>query len=161
MTIRGTQLSVRASILLVLANHGRLGSTAPCSAVHARETDHDEACRHHRVRDAQARATWRHALEQPHDGHGARDDPAHLASTWVAAASVTRFELSKDLRFVDKLPDVVGLYLNPPDQTVVFCVDEMNGMLAVDLTRPVLPLLRKVPEQQIRDYIRHGTMCNC
>jgi len=72
---------------------------------------------------------------------------------------VTRFKLSKDPRFVDKLRDVVGLYLNPPDKAVVFCVDEKSGIQALDRTRPVLPLMRKVPERQTHDYIRHGTTC--
>jgi hypothetical protein len=72
---------------------------------------------------------------------------------------VTRFKLSKDPRFVDTLRDVVGLYLNPPDKAVVFCVDEKSGIQALDRTRPVLPLLRKVPERQTHDYIRHGTTC--
>ena len=72
---------------------------------------------------------------------------------------VTRFELSKDPRFVDKLRAVVGLYLNPPDKAVVFCVDEKSGIQALDRTRPVLPLMRKVPERQTHDYIRHGTTC--
>ena len=72
---------------------------------------------------------------------------------------VTRFKLSKDPRFVDKLRDVVGLYLHPPDKAVVFCVDETSGIQALDRTRPVLPLLRKVPERQTHDYIRHGTTC--
>ena len=72
---------------------------------------------------------------------------------------VTRVKLSKDPRFVDKLRDVVGLYLNPPDKAVVFCVDEKSGMQALDRTRPVLPLMRKVPERQTHDYSRHGTTC--
>ena len=72
---------------------------------------------------------------------------------------VTPFKLSKDPRFVDKLRDVVGLYLNPADKAVVFCVDEKSGIQALDLTRPVLPLPRKVPERQTHDYIRHGTTC--
>ncbi len=53
---------------------------------------------------------------------------------------VTRFKLSKDPHFVDKLRDVVGLYLNPPEKAVVFCVDEKSGIQALDRTRPVLPL---------------------
>jgi homeodomain-containing protein len=72
---------------------------------------------------------------------------------------VTPFKLSKDPRFVDKLRDVVGLYLNPRDKAMVFCVDEKSGIQAPDLTRPVLPLPRKVPERQTHDYIRHGTTC--
>jgi len=72
---------------------------------------------------------------------------------------VTRFKLSKDLHFVDKLRDVVGLYLNPPEKAVVFCVDEKSGIQALDRTRPVLPLRPRIPERQTRDYIRHGTTC--
>src|ERR1700681_315200 len=72
---------------------------------------------------------------------------------------VTCFKWSKDPRFVDTLRAVVGLYLNPPDNAVVFCVDEKSGIQALDPTRPVLALLRKVPERQTHDYIRHGTTC--
>lgn len=72
---------------------------------------------------------------------------------------VTRFKLSKDPRFVDKLRDVVGLYLNPPDKAVVFCIDEKSGIQALDRTRPVLPLRPTIPERQTHDYIRHGTTC--
>jgi transposase len=72
---------------------------------------------------------------------------------------VTRFKLSKDPHFVDKLRDVVGLYLNPPKKAVVFCVDEKSGIQALDRTRPVLPLRPGVPERQTHDYIRHGTTC--
>jgi transposase len=72
---------------------------------------------------------------------------------------VTRFKLSKDPHFVAKLRDVVGLYLNPPEQAVVFCVDEKSGIQALDRTRPVLPLRPGVPERQTHDYIRHGTTC--
>src|SRR5712691_5848788 len=72
---------------------------------------------------------------------------------------VTRFKLSKDPHFVDKLRDVVGLYLRPPQQAVVFCVDEKSGIQALDRTRPVLPLRPRVPERQTHDYIRHGTTC--
>lgn len=72
---------------------------------------------------------------------------------------VTRFKLSKDPHFVDKLRDVVGLYLHPPDHAVVFCVDEKSGIQALDRTRPVLPLRAGVPERQTHDYIRHGTTC--
>lgn len=53
---------------------------------------------------------------------------------------VTRFKLSTDPHFVDKLRDVMGLYLHPPDHAVVFCVDEKSGIQALDRTQPVLPL---------------------
>ena len=53
---------------------------------------------------------------------------------------VARFKLSTDPHFVEKLRDIVGLYLNPPAKAVVFCVDEKSGIQALDRTRPVLPL---------------------
>ena len=64
---------------------------------------------------------------------------------------VTRFKLSKDPHFVDKLRDIVGLYLSPPEKAVVFCVDEKSGIQALDRTRPVLPLRPGVPERQTHD----------
>ena len=70
---------------------------------------------------------------------------------------VGRFKLSTDPQFVEKLRDVVGLYLNPPAKAVVVCVDEKSGIQALDRTRPVLPLRPGVPERQTHDYIRHGT----
>lgn len=70
---------------------------------------------------------------------------------------VGRFKLSTDPHFVEKLRDVVGLYLNPPAKAVVVCVDEKSGIQALDRTRPVLPLRPGVPERQTHDYIRHGT----
>ena len=70
---------------------------------------------------------------------------------------VGRFKLSTDPHFVEKLRDVVGLYLQPPAKAVVFCVDEKSGIQALDRTRPVLPLRPGVPERQTHDYIRHGT----
>ena len=70
---------------------------------------------------------------------------------------VGRFKLSTDPHFVEKLRDVVGLYVNPPAKAVVFCVDEKSGIQALDRTCPVLPLRPGVPERQTHDYVRHGT----
>ena len=67
------------------------------------------------------------------------------------------FKLSSDPFFVEKVRDIVGLYLNPPDHAVVLCVDEKSQVQALDRTRPVLPLRPGVPERQIHDYVRHGT----
>jgi transposase len=67
------------------------------------------------------------------------------------------FKLSSDPFFVEKVRDLVGLYLNPPDHAVVLCVDEKSQVQALDRTRPVLPLRPGVPERQTHDYIRHGT----
>jgi transposase len=67
------------------------------------------------------------------------------------------FKLSADPFFGEKVRDLVGLYLNPPDHAVVLCVDEKSQVQALDRTRPVLPLRPGVPERQTHDYIRHGT----
>lgn len=70
---------------------------------------------------------------------------------------VESFKLSKDPHFWEKLEDIVGLYLNPPQKALVFCVDEKSQIQALDRTRPILPLRPGVPERQTHDYIRNGT----
>ena len=70
---------------------------------------------------------------------------------------VETFKLSKDKKFFEKLEDVVGLYMNPPDKALVFCFDEKSQIQALDRTRPILPLAPGVPARQTHDYIRHGT----
>jgi transposase len=67
------------------------------------------------------------------------------------------FKLSPDPQFIDKVRDVVGLYLNPPDAAVVLCVDEKTSVQALDRTSPVLPLMPGVPERRTHDYKRNGT----
>jgi transposase len=66
------------------------------------------------------------------------------------------FKLSKDPLFVDKLFDVVGLYLNPPESAVVLCVDEKSQVQALARTSPVLPMMPGMPERRTHDYVRHG-----
>src|ERR1700687_824686 len=68
-----------------------------------------------------------------------------------------RWKLSKDPLFVDKLYDICGLYLNPPERAVVLCVDEKSQIQALDRTRPILPMLPGTPERATHDYKRHGT----
>jgi len=70
---------------------------------------------------------------------------------------IETFKLSKDKRFLEKLYDVVGLYLNPPDKAVVLCVDEKSQIQALDRTRPLLPLRPGLPARQTHDYKRNGT----
>lgn len=67
------------------------------------------------------------------------------------------FKLSPDPQFIDKVRDIVGLYLNPPDAAVVLCVDEKTQVQALDRTAPVLPLMPGVPERRTHDYVRNGT----
>jgi len=67
------------------------------------------------------------------------------------------FKLSRDPRFVEKMTDVVGLYLNPPDKSLVLCVDEKSQIQALDRTQPGLPLKKGRCGTMTHDYIRHGT----
>ena len=75
----------------------------------------------------------------------------------LAPHRVETFKLSKDPKFVDKLRDVVGLYLDPPDKALVLSVDEKSQIQALERTRPLLPLRPGIPAQQTHDYTRHGT----
>jgi transposase len=67
------------------------------------------------------------------------------------------FKLSKDPLFIEKVRDVVGLYLNPPDRALVLCVDEKSQIQALDRTQPLLPLRLGQAERRTHDYVRHGT----
>lgn len=67
------------------------------------------------------------------------------------------FKLSTDPLFVDKVQDIVGLYMAPPDRAVVLCVDEKSQIQALDRTQPVLPMAPGVAERRTHDYVRHGT----
>jgi transposase len=68
-----------------------------------------------------------------------------------------RWKLSKDPLFVDKLYDICGLYLNPPERAVVLCMDEKSQIQALDRTAPILPMLPGTPERATHDYERNGT----
>ena len=87
--------------------------------------------------------------------------PAAVQRIWKAHGLkphlVQRFKLSKDPHFDDKVRDIVGLYLKPPDKALVLCVDEKTQIQALDRTRPVLPLRPGIPERQTHDYKRNGT----
>ncbi|WP_327689499.1 IS630 family transposase [Streptomyces tubercidicus] len=67
------------------------------------------------------------------------------------------FKLSTDPFFVDKVHDVVGLYLDPPERALVLCVDEKSQIQALDRSQPVLPMMPGVPERTTHDYVRAGT----
>lgn len=72
----------------------------------------------------------------------------HLVQTW---------KLSTDPLFVDKVRDVVGVYLDPPRKAIVLCVDEKSQIQALDRTAPVLPLMPGTPARMTHTYVRHGT----
>ena len=80
-------------------------------------------------------------------GSGGRSGSAASAETW---------KLSKDPQFIDKVRDVVGLYLDPPERAVVLCVDEKSQIQALDRTAPILPMLPGTP-RATHDYKRSGT----
>jgi len=65
--------------------------------------------------------------------------------------------LSNDLLFADRVHDVVGLYLDPPESAVVLCVDEKSRIQALGRSRPALPMMPGMPGRRTRDYVRHGT----
>ena len=67
------------------------------------------------------------------------------------------FKLSKDPLFIEKVRDIVGLYLSPPDKALVLCVDEKSQIQALDRTQPLLPMEIGQPERRTHDYVRHGT----
>jgi transposase/transcriptional regulator with XRE-family HTH domain len=68
-----------------------------------------------------------------------------------------RFKLSNDPLFVEKVYDVVGLYLNPPECAVVLCVDEKSQVQALARSQPAFPMMPGMPEKRTHDYVRHGT----
>src|SRR3989441_1570098 len=70
---------------------------------------------------------------------------------------VKTFKLSRDKRFVEKLTDVVGVYLNPPDKAVVLCLDEKSQIQALDRTQPGLPMKKGRCGTMTHDYKRNGT----
>jgi transposase len=83
------------------------------------------------------RAIWKQAELKPH--------------------RVRHFKVSNDPKFAEKLVDVVGLYLDPPEKAIVFCVDEKSQIQALDRTQPGLPLKRGRAQTLTHDYKRHGT----
>ena len=87
--------------------------------------------------------------------------PATVQRIWDAHGlqphRVETFKLSRDPKFVEKLTDVVGLYLNPPDKAMVLCVDEKSQIQALDRTQPGLPMKKGRCATMTHDYKRHGT----
>ena len=70
---------------------------------------------------------------------------------------VESFKLSSDPEFIDKMRDIVGLYLDPPDRALVLCIDEKSQIQALDRTQPMLPMRPGQAERRSHDYKRHGT----
>ena len=89
------------------------------------------------ISEASVRRIWR--------AHGLK---LHLTRT---------FKLSRDPEFTEKLEDIVGLYLNPPEAAVVLCVDEKSQVQALARSQPAFPMMPGMCEKRTHDYLRHGT----
>ena len=98
------------------------------------------------------RGRWRRIWVSPQDA---------VWRTWQAFGlqphRQEKFKLSTDPQFIEKVYDICGLYLNPPERAVVLCVDEKSQIQALDRTQPILPMLPGTPERATHDYKRHGT----
>src|SRR5476651_401521 len=98
----------------------------------------------------------------PHTGPVPSDSKRPKSKRWsrprcIQPHRVKTFKLSRDKQFVEKLTDVVGLYLNPPDRALVLCVDEKSQVQALDRTQPGLPMKKGRAGTMTHDYKRHGT----
>jgi transposase len=86
--------------------------------------------------------------------------PSSIGRIWKAFElkphRAETFKLSNDPLFVDKVFDVVGLYLNPPEGAVVLCVDEKSQVQALARSQPAFPMMPGMPEKRTHDYVRHG-----
>ena len=102
-------------------------------------------------------------MEPSLDGAGERpralDHSSHLAGLRLACREnrSETFKLSSDPFFVEKVRDIVGLYLAPPDRALVLCVDEKSQIQALDRSQPLLPMRPGQAERRSHDYKRHGT----
>ncbi len=124
-----------------------------------------------RITDAQVEAVITRTLEQlprnaTHWSTRMMAQACGLSQTavsriWRAFAlqphRVETFQLSKDPLFIEKVRDIVGLYLNPPDKALVLCTDEKSQIQALDRTQPLLPMRPGQAERRSHDYLRHGT----
>jgi transposase len=108
--------------------------TKPANATHWTTTSMAEASG---LSDTTARRIWHAFGLQPHRSE--------------------TFELSNDPQLVEKVRDIVGLYLPPPEAALVLCADEKSQIRALDRTQPLLPMRPGIPERQTHDYRRHGT----
>ena len=88
--------------------------------------------------------------------------PSTVHRIWQAFSlqphRVENFKLSTDPLFVEKVRDIVGLYMAPPERALVLCVDEKSQIQALDRSQPVLPMRPGQPERRSHDYKRHGTL---
>jgi transposase len=134
--------------------------------------DEDRPGRPRTITDAQVEQVITATLEQAPPDEGTHWSTRMMAArTGLTQTAVSRiwrafelkphkvdyWKLSTDPQFVDKLYDVVGLYLDPPERALVLCVDEKSQVQALDRSAPVLPMMPAAPQRQTHTYIRHGT----
>ena len=112
--------------------------------------------------DAQNAAPWRHALVDADARHAAQALAHDGGAIWKRAGlqphRLERYMRSTDPDFESKAADVIGLYLQPPQHAVVFCVDEKTAIQALDRRDPILPLSPGRAERHGFEYFRHGTL---
>ena len=138
LTVLSLGEGVQSTTMALMAAHGEIspmpGTSPPPPATHwsLRSMARESGLSHTTVR-----RIWTAFSVQPHRSE--------------------TFKLSSDPLFVDKVRDIVGLYLSPPDRALVLCVDEKSQIQALDRTQPVLPMLPGMPERRTHDYKRHGT----
>ena len=138
---------------------GRVGTRCPTARPHAADLGNENSrgggshLAYHPARGD--------ALEHAHDGGAQGLSPAMVQRIWqqhnIKPHLVKTFKLSRDPQFIEKLTDVVGLYLNPPDKSLVLCVDEKSQIQALDRTQPGLPLKRGRCGTYTHDDMRNGT----
>ncbi len=112
-------------------------STLQATPKNATHWSSRELAKRHKVSFSTVQRTWRAHNLQPH--------------------RVQNFKFSTDPHFVQKLRDIVGLYMDPPTNAIVLSVDEKSSVQALDRTAPILPLRKGIPARQTHDYIRNGT----
>ena len=130
-------------------------TTARRSAIH-----YGRGGRRGRYQHAGVDAGKQYALEQSVDGQEDRAVAdchcADLRAFGLQPHRVENFKFSKDPQFVEKVRNIVGLYVNSPDHAIVWCVDEKSQVQTLNRTQPILPLAPGVPARQSHDYERHG-----
>jgi transposase len=124
------------------------------------------------IADQQVEEVVVKALEEPPPGHDTHWSTRSMArATGLSQTAISRiwrafglkphltqtWKLSSDPQFIDKVRDIVGLYLDPPERALVLCVDEKSQIQALDRTAPTLPILPTTPARRAHDDVRHGT----
>jgi transposase len=135
-------------------------------------SDEDRPGRPRTIADERVEAVIAKTLEEPPPNHDTHWSTRSMArATGMSQTAISRiwrafglkphltetWKLSTDPQFIDKVRDVVGLYLDPPERALVLCVDEKSQIQALDRTAPSLPILPTTPARHTHDYVRNGT----